>query len=95
MTITVKVMGPLIKIVGKSTITVSLPSEATLRMLLDHLFECYGDELKNEVLNEDRTDLAPYYKLLVDGRNSKLMAYLDTKLQEGQLVHVMPPIAGG
>lgn len=94
-TVTVKVMGSLINILGQSTLQVALPTDTTLRQLLDQLFEQYGDPLRKEVMNSEGNDLAPYYKLLVNGRNSKLMAYMDTPLADGQLVHVMPPIAGG
>ena len=88
-------MGALISIVGQSTFQVTLPNGVTLRHLLDYLFEIYGMPLKQEVMNPEGADLAPYYKLLINGRNSKLMGYLDTVLEDGQLVHVMPPIAGG
>lgn len=95
MTVTVKVMGPLINLVGASTFDMTLPEGSTLWELLEVLFQQYGEALRQEVMNPQGTDLAPYYKLLVNGRNSKLMDYLDTKLEAGQLVHVMPPIAGG
>lgn len=93
--VTVKVMGPLIKITGGSTISIELPDESTVWDLLDVLFERFGEEMKNEVMEEGGLDLAPYYKVLINGRNSKLMEYLETVLEDGQVVHVMPPIAGG
>ena len=95
MTVTVKVMGPLINLVGASTFDMTLPEGATLWELLEVLFQQYGEALRQEVMNPQGTDLAPYYKLLVNGRNSKLMDYLDTKLAAGPLVQVMPPMAGG
>ncbi len=95
MEITVKVMGPLIKITGESTVLMNMPEESTVRDLLEALFRRFGEDLKQEVLNEEGTDLAPYYKVLINGRNTKLMNYLETKLKNGQIVHVMPPIAGG
>lgn len=95
MEITVKVMGPLIKITGGSTVLIDLPEESTVRDLLEALFQRFGEDLKQEVMNAEGNDLAPYYKILINGRNTKLMEYLETTLKNGQTVHVMPPIAGG
>ncbi|MDW7672860.1 MAG: MoaD family protein [Bacillota bacterium] len=95
MTITVKVLGPLIKIVGGATFTLDVTPGTTVRELMQQVFHTYGDAMKEQVMNEGGTDLAPYYKILINGRNSKLMHYLDTELEEGQVVHIMPPVAGG
>lgn len=94
-TVTVKVLGPLIKIVGDSTFTLELAPGTTIREMLDQVFEIYGEPMESEVMNSDGTELAPYYKILVNGRNSKLMHYMDTVLENGQVVHIMPPVAGG
>ena len=93
--VTVKVLGPLINIVGGSSFTLELAPGTTIREMLDQVFETYGEPMIVEVMNEERTDLAPYYKVLVNGRNSKLMHYMDTVLENGQVVHIMPPVAGG
>ena len=93
--VTVKVLGPLIKIVGGSSFPLELAPGTTIREMLDQVFEMYGEPMIDEVMNKERTDLAPYYKVLVNGRNSKLMHYMDTVLEDGQVVHIMPPVAGG
>ena len=93
MTVTVKVMGPLINLVGASTFDMTLPEGATLWELLEVLFQQYGEALRQEVMNPQGTDLAPYYKLLVNGRNSKLMDYRHPQLVAAQRVHESPPMA--
>ena len=95
MTVTVKVLGPLIKIAGASTFTLEVTPGTTVRELLNQVFDIYGEDMEANVMNESRTDLAPYYKILINGRNSKLMQYLETELEEGQVVFIMPPVAGG
>ncbi|MEN1758861.1 MoaD family protein [Anoxynatronum sibiricum] len=95
MTITVKVLGPLINIVGSATFTLDVKPGTTVREMLQQVFSIYGDTMKAQVMNEAGTDLAPYYKILINGRNSKLMHYMDTVLAEDQVVHIMPPVAGG
>ncbi len=94
-TVQVKVMGELIQIVGGSSFQVTLEEGADINDLLTKVFDEYGEEMRREVMNETADDLAPYYKILVNGRNSKLMEYFNTQLQNGDLVHIMPPIAGG
>lgn len=95
MTITVKVLGPLINIVGGTTFTLDVKPGTTVRDLLEEVFHMFGDAMKAQVMNEAGTDLAPYYKILINGRNSKLMHYMDTELEDGQVVYIMPPVAGG
>ncbi len=70
--ITVKVMGPLIKITGSSTISMELAEKSTIWDLLNALFDRFGEEMKREVMNQSGEDLAPYYKVLINGRNSKI-----------------------
>lgn len=95
MQVTVKVMGDLIKIVGYSSFTVELQKDATIKGLLEELFILHGEDFKKEVMDKEGRDLAPYYKVLVNGRNAKLLGHFETVLENGQTIHIMPPIAGG
>ncbi|MDA8235474.1 MAG: MoaD family protein [Clostridia bacterium] len=88
-------LGPLIKITGASTFTMDLVEGTTIWGLLEQAFEVYGEPMKAEVMNGAGTDLAPYYIILINGRNCMLMHYMDTPLKDGQVIHIMPPAAGG
>lgn len=65
----------------------------TLRQVLDHLFVTYGEELRNNILDNGR--LRHLVKILVNGRSVKWLAHLDTPIHEGDTIAIFPPIGGG
>jgi molybdopterin synthase sulfur carrier subunit len=93
--VTVKVIGHLTKYLRGNTIEIQVRNGSTVRELLKILINEYGEEFGNEIMTPDGNDLAPYYKILIDGRNVKLISDFNTILKEGQVIIIMPPIAGG
>jgi MoaD family protein len=88
-------MGNLIKISGTSSIQMRMEDGVVIKDLLEEIFRLYGEEMRHQVMDSSGKELAPYYKILVNGRNFNLLLGFDTPLQEGQVIHIMPPIAGG
>jgi MoaD family protein len=88
-------MGNLTQIFGGTTLQLELPEGVTVQEILERIFEEYGEAAKKEIMDEKGKELAPYYKVLVDGRNFKLLSTFDTVIKDGQTVTIMPPIAGG
>ena len=65
-----------------------------VKELLDKLIKEYGDEFEKEFFN-NMGEINKRYRILVNARNINLLDGIDTKLQEDDMVVLMPAIAGG
>ena len=75
---------------GESTIT--LPGE-TVAEVLDGVVEKYP-ELKKHLFSEN-DQLRPFVNLFIEDENVNQLQGLDTQLQAGDTVLIIPAIAGG
>ncbi|MCD6515717.1 MAG: MoaD family protein [Candidatus Odinarchaeota archaeon] len=66
----------------------------TVEDILNFLIQKYSKELANEILDKNEK-VKDYYRIVVNGRNIKLLNGLKTKLKDNDLIAIMPPIAGG
>lgn len=64
----------------------------TIRDLLEAL--CNSTERRHELLDKSG-NLRPYVKILKNGRNIDFLSGTDTRLADGDIVAVFPPIGGG
>jgi MoaD family protein len=62
--------------------------------LLNRFFNEYGESLKEEILDEDGK-LKKHYRIVVNGRNINILEGFQTKLNDGDIIALMPAIAGG
>ena len=62
--------------------------------LLNSFFEKYGEILKDEILDNDGK-IKKHYRIIVNGRNINILDGFRTKLNDGDMVALMPAIAGG
>ena len=76
-----------------SQIDVELPEGATIRILLDELTGRYGG-LKELMFAAPET-LRDFVNILKNGRNIHYLAGLDTPLDDGDVITMFPPVAGG
>jgi len=69
---------------------------ATIRGLLVELSSKYGEDFRDEFLDPETLEIKRHYLLLVNGRHYlDLPDRLDTRLSEGDLLVLSPPLAGG
>ncbi len=69
--------------------------EATdVQEVIDILGKQFGDKLTKMLLEPDGT-LKSYFHVLVNGRHVRLQQGLKTKLTDGDIVAIFPPIGGG
>lgn len=80
--------------IGKDNIYIE---SDTVRSLEEKLIEKFSDKLleDNTFVNENTNLLHDWMLVLVNGRNIKFLEGLDTKLSEGDVVVICPPVAGG
>jgi molybdopterin synthase sulfur carrier subunit len=91
-TITVKSFATLREVMD-AQIRMDLPKGATIRSLLAELTGQY--EGLNELIFAAPDTLRDFVNILKNGRNIHFLAGLDTPLDDGDLIALFPPIAGG
>ena len=74
--------------------TIELPASADIRRLLESLAAKSGAVLMDAVLRSDGT-LQPAVAILLNGSNVSLQQGLSTQLTHGDVVSVVPVVAGG
>jgi len=76
-----------------SQIDMDLPKDATVRTLLTELTGKY--ERLGELIFAAPGMLRDFVNILKNGRNVHYLAGLDTLLDEGDIIALFPPVAGG
>lgn len=91
MIVTIRGYADLRHVVGDRE--VSLPEQATVRHLLDRLI---AEKPAVDATLFDRDGLLyPAVNILKNGRNIVFLKGLSTLLEDGDLIAVFPPVAGG
>ena len=79
------------EIVGARTINMK-ENNITIKELLNNLCEIHKD-LRNALF--DTNGLRDYVKIMVNGRSIAFLNGINTILQDGDVVAIFPPVAGG
>ncbi|WP_292423243.1 ubiquitin-like small modifier protein 1 [Methanoregula sp.] len=91
-TITVKSFATLREVMD-AQIRIDFPENATIRLLLAELTGRY-EGLNNLIFAAPET-FRDYVNILKNGRNIHFLAGLDTPLDDGDIIALFPPVAGG
>jgi len=91
--IEVKFLATIRVITGESSIELSCTHHDTAVTVIQMLVEKYGNKLRQAIMNG--TKLKSGIKMIINGRDIEYLNGLDTKLKDGDVVVIIPPIAGG
>jgi molybdopterin synthase sulfur carrier subunit len=92
MNVTVKAFADVRELLGRELV-ISIREGETVRQLLHILGKKYPGFLPR-ILEHDG-QLRPYVNILENGRNIRSLNDLDTRLAEGDVIAIFPPLAGG
>lgn len=94
MRITVKFFTILREIVGKKEEELEFSKGTTVKELLKHLSENYGQAFK-EYIFDKRGRAKGHLEFLVNGKSITTLKGFQTKLNDGDKIAIIPPVGGG
>ena len=94
MNVEVKFFTSLREITGKKVDEIQLQNAITVDELLTLLSEKYGKNFREYIYNK-KGEVQGFLSFLVNGKNINIMQGFDTKLQENDIVAILPPVGGG
>jgi len=94
MKVEVKFFTSLREITGKKVDKIQLQNTITVNELITVLSEKYGKNFREYIYNK-KGDVQEFLSFLVNGKNINIMQGFDTKLQEMDVIAILPPVGGG
>jgi MoaD family protein len=95
--ITIKITGILAikEVLGQGSIEFTVPNGSTVRETLLSMSKKWGEKLSSLIFNPDGS-LLPYIRVMVNGQDLEFLENkIETALQEGDEILILPPVAGG
>jgi len=68
---------------------------ATIKNVLDKLAKRYGKSFVEYVYDQRTSEIKGYLQFLVNGRSISEPDILDTRLADGDVLAIIPPVGGG
>jgi sulfur-carrier protein len=94
-TVKVRTILTIKKILGRGEMELSIPGNSTLQELVTTLVDGFGDELASLLLDPKTGKLLPHIRLMVNGRDIAFLGGMGTVLMSGDDVLILPPVSGG
>jgi molybdopterin synthase sulfur carrier subunit len=83
------------KILGQREVEISVPEESTLQEVLVTMVDTWGDELRSRLFEPNSANPLPHIRLMVNGQDITFLNRLQTVLKEGDEILILPPVGGG
>ena len=94
MKVEVKFFTSLREITGKKVDEVQLQNVITVEELLTLLSEKYDKKFREYIYNK-KGKVHGFLSFLVNGKNINVLQGFDTKLKQGDIIAILPPVGGG
>ena len=96
-TITVKFFAALREISGKKEVKLRLKKEeGTVQGVLDELSNRYGENFKEYVFDpRNPGSLRSQISIMVNGQSIRDLEDLKTRIKDGDVIAMLPPVSGG
>jgi molybdopterin synthase sulfur carrier subunit len=84
------------KIIGKGEIEIPVLKGSSVRELVAGLVGTWGEALRSYLLESDNpVTIHPHLRLMVNGRDIAFLGGMDTVLEDGDEILILPPVSGG
>jgi len=95
MDVVVKFFATLREITEKKEEKVKIAENATLGSLIEELSQKYGSAFTYYIYEKGKRSVNPTLQFLIDGINVNTLNGFKTKLKNGSIVAIIPPVGGG
>lgn len=97
MNVSVRFFGSLRALIGKKVECVEFKDRegATVKKVLNRLSEIHGKDFVEYVFDRRTGEIQSYLLLLVNGRSTTVLSGLETRLTDGDVLAILPPVGGG
>jgi MoaD family protein len=92
--VNVRLMGVFRAYAGKDTITLKLENP-TVRQVVDKIAQLFPSESKHMLIDPELNDPRPNALLLVNGKEISVLQGLETKVNDGDQIILIPVSHGG
>ena len=94
MKVEVKFFTSLREITGKKVDQIQMQDAITVNELVKMLSEKYGKKFREYIYDKDGVT-QEFLSFLVNGKNINKMQGFDTKLEDQDVIAILPPVGGG
>ncbi len=94
MKIEVRLFANIRELAGQRTVVEELPSGASVGEVLQKICKRFGTKFREQVLGE-RGQPNETIKVLLNGHNIVFLNGAATKLKDGDVIAIFPPVGGG
>jgi len=82
-------------IIGQREVEIPMPEESTVESLLSRMVKTWGEKLSSYLFHKASTSPIPHIRIMVNGRDIGFLNGMETVLQDGDEVMILPLVAGG
>ena len=95
--VSVRFFTSLREIVGKKKETLEFPEDekVTLDRVLKTLRRRYGESFVEYVYAHETGEVRGFLQFLVNGKSASTLNRLETELEDGDVIAILPPVGGG
>ncbi len=95
--VSVRFFASLRELTGKreETVEFSGKEKVTVGMVLERLGKRYGKDFVEYVFDQKTGEVKGFLQFLVNGRSASALESLDTVLEDGDVLAIVPPVGGG
>jgi sulfur-carrier protein len=82
-------------VIGQRLTEIDLPQGSTIADFLTYMRKRWGDKLSTNLFDPTSGDVLPYVRIMVNGQTINYLKGMETLLEEGDEVVILPPVSGG
>jgi molybdopterin synthase sulfur carrier subunit len=91
----IKFFASLREITGTKEEDLEVPEQITLLKVLELLSSKHGKDFYGYVYDARTKKPKDHLQFLIDGRSATMLQKLETKLTDGSILAILPPVGGG
>ena len=81
--------------IGQKLTEIDLPRGSTVGDFITYTRKRWGDKLNRHLFDPDDGAVLPYVRIMVNGQTIQFLKGMETPLQEGDEVLILPLVSGG